>query len=322
MLSLSNYLQSLQIEYVLGIITKKEDNQISTTGKFALYDVDCDLILNLIPQMFQLIILLTIIYKSKKIYVMYQNFFSKLFSNYQLQNPKSVNQKMIQFILNVGQQIKKIIKYRHQFSLRLIMPIFSLNAWDILFKLLLQIHFNKRQNSREQFQYICSLSILTFYLTIILQSYSKSIIKNQFTDKNSLQIRYATLDIFRTFLFHIVLVFFQSQSIIQSLLIAINSILHCFFIQKYQQINKLDKFVNIFTEATVALFSLTTYVYYKENLFTYQTILKVGFFHMGILMLSLALVFCKQIFKKISIISSKIIEYQKNKNINRHEKFC
>ncbi|CAK57399.1 unnamed protein product (macronuclear) [Paramecium tetraurelia] len=50
MLSISNYLSNLQIDYVLGVITSKEEEQIILDGKFAQYDVDCDLILNLIPQ--------------------------------------------------------------------------------------------------------------------------------------------------------------------------------------------------------------------------------------------------------------------------------
>ncbi|CAD8090860.1 unnamed protein product [Paramecium sonneborni] len=321
MLSLSSYLDNLQIDYLLGIITRKPESQIKIDGKFAFYNVDCDLISNLVPQFFQLVIILTIVLNSKKLYILYQNFFSTMLSNYILQNTQSSTQYLLHFILNVGKQFKKFLKFRYQLTLIQILPLFSLNAWDLLFKILLQIHFNDLSNARYKFQYICGLSILTSYLIILLKSYNSSIPKQEINDVYYRQNRYLITDIVRTFQFHIVLVFFQNDPITQTFLIAINSILQCIFIFKYQQVNRLDKFTNISNEAAVALFSLTTYIYYKENLYSYQTILQAGFFHMGILMISLSLVFLKQIWRKTQKIISQLVKRQKKEKPINHEIF-
>ncbi|CAD8166304.1 unnamed protein product [Paramecium pentaurelia] len=133
-ISLSNYLQSLQIEYVLGIITKKEDNQISTTGKFALYDVDCVLIFNLIPQMFQLIILLTIIHKSKKIYVMYQIFFQNCF---QIINCK-IHKALIRNLYNLSQILDNILRKSQNSNINIVKD----QSWSFSHQMLGMFYIN------------------------------------------------------------------------------------------------------------------------------------------------------------------------------------
>ncbi|CAK74184.1 unnamed protein product (macronuclear) [Paramecium tetraurelia] len=67
LLSISSYLQLFQIDDYLNLITRKE-KQIDLNGKFQQYNVEADLFTNILPQLIQFLVLVTLLYFAENLY--------------------------------------------------------------------------------------------------------------------------------------------------------------------------------------------------------------------------------------------------------------
>ncbi|CAK74183.1 unnamed protein product (macronuclear) [Paramecium tetraurelia] len=156
---------------------------------------------------------------------------------------------------------------------------------------------------------------LIFFTCISLLLKSFSLCSNP-KEKNvlaTLEIKFIALDISRATLFHIIVILFQEQQILQCLLISISSIAQCCIIYKYKLCSHIDRIIYLIIEGVLTVFSLSLFLYFDigEVYLSYDNKIALGFIQMGFLIMSLGIVFIKQLFPKIQKIRKLVCEQKK-----------
>ncbi|CAD8198419.1 unnamed protein product [Paramecium octaurelia] len=302
LLSITSYLKFFQIEDLLNLITRKEQKSLDLSGKFKEYNIDADLFTNIFPQILQFLGLITMLHFIKRI----QNLLLKLLiykkAIYHLRTKISrILISVINVILYLGKSIKILIKLRYLSNCDQIRELIYLNSWDLIFKVILQLHYNQIDNIRSVLTTIFAGLIFLYFIYFLLQSFKQC---NDIYNKNikdKLRIKFMTLDMCRTMLFHIILILFQDQQFLQCLLLSVSSLYQCYLLYKYKQCSKWDRIISILIEATLTVFSLSLFFYLEiqQVYVSYENKVTLGFIHMNLLILCLAIVLAKQIIPKI-----------------------
>ncbi|CAK69167.1 unnamed protein product (macronuclear) [Paramecium tetraurelia] len=316
LLSITSYLQFFQLDDYLDFITRKEQQYVDLKGKFKEYNIEADLFTNIFPQMIQFLGLITLLRFTKKIH----NLLFKLLQYkkviYYIQTTKSkILMAIINFILYLGKSVKQLIRIRYLFNCDQIRQLIYLNSWDLIFKVILQLNYNRIDNIRSILTTVFAALIFLYYFYFLLQSFKQcSDIYNKNT-KAKLEIKFITLDMCRTIFFHIVLILFQDQQFLQCLLLSVSSLCQCCLLYKYKRCSKWDKITSILIEAILTVFSLSLFFYIEiEQVYiSYENKVTLGFIHMNLLILSLAIVLAKQLIPKIINICKFLFQQKKPK---------
>ncbi|CAD8079972.1 unnamed protein product [Paramecium sonneborni] len=305
MLSVQSYINFLQIDDFLKFITGYQNQtQIQLVGKFELYNIEIDLLTNIFPQIFQCFLMVAFFACAGKLFQLYLKL--RAYKNF-LQILNSTKSKILTPILSsilmISYNIKLFIKMRYFSSQNSIRQLIQLNAWDLIFKIFLSIQNHPINNFRNVISNLISFLILITFINFILKSI-QSQLKNKNIKKKS-DIQFITLDMVRTSIFHFVLVFFQKQQMLQSLLIFIINLSQCLVIFKYKQCSKAEKYVSLIIEGILSIFTLTLICYTKtaEMYLSPQNIITLGFIHMYLLLSTLLIVFIKQLIPQVLKIS-------------------
>ncbi|CAK86712.1 unnamed protein product (macronuclear) [Paramecium tetraurelia] len=303
LLSVSSYLQYFQIDDYLNLITRKE-KQIDLNGKFQQYKIEADLFTNILPQLIQFIGFVTLIYFAEKLYfILFRLSLQKEYLQQQETYFSKIKIAMINSILVFQNCIRQSIKTKYLQYYDQVIQLIYINSWDLIFKMILQLHYHEINNLRSILSTSFAGLIFFSYINLLLKLFS---ICNDAKEKNqiaNLKIKFVALDVSRTMIFHILLILFQEQQILQCLLISISSVTQCIIIYKYKSCSHLDRILLLIIEGILTLFSLSLFLYIDIDLdyFSYEKKVTLGFIQMAFLIMSLGIVFAKQLFLKIQL---------------------
>ncbi|CAK94692.1 unnamed protein product (macronuclear) [Paramecium tetraurelia] len=302
LLSITSYLQFFQLDDFLNLITRKELENVNVRGKFKVYNIDADLFTNIFPQIIQFLVLITMLHFIKRIQSLLVKLLIYKTAIYHLQTKKSkILISVINLLLYLGKSVKILIRLRYFYNFDQIRELIYLNSWDLIFKVILQLHYNRIDNIRSILTTIIAGIIFLYFIYFLLQSFKQcSDIYNK-NIKAKLQIKFITLDMCRTMLFHIVLILFQDQQFLQCLLLSFSSLFQCYLLYQYKQCSKSDRIISILIEATLTVFSLSLFFYLEieQVQLSYEKKVTLGFIHMNSLILCLAIVLARHLIPKI-----------------------
>ncbi|CAD8121341.1 unnamed protein product [Paramecium sonneborni] len=298
LLTIEQYIEFLDIQEYLKYITFQEKS-IQPNGKFQLYNLDADFVSQILPQIFQSLTFIILLLMSKKLYLLFQkslvlilNTFPQFFENKQ--------SKFAQIILNQIHRINKKLKFCiHWFfslSLNTIRTFFYFNSWDVLFKAILFLKNFRNRDIRALISIILSGLVSGSYIYFTLYTFYQYIPKKQNNDKFKQQLKLMAFELCRTIQFHIFIIVFQDEPILQCVFLSMNNILQCIIIYKYKCCHKLEKIILIVNEGLLSIYTFTQLLYLKIAYFdlSQKSILFIGFFHMCILLFTLGVCLIKE----------------------------
>ncbi|CAD8183516.1 unnamed protein product [Paramecium octaurelia] len=294
LLSISNYIQFFQLDDYLNLITRKEQ-QIDLNGKFQEYNIEADLFTNILPQLIQCLSLVTLLLFAENLYYIF--FKLSKYMKY-LQYQETLFSKIQYTVINL---ILFFQKWHQIINENQISKELSLNNSTYLRQLMgfdIQSDFIASQSILSTF----SAGLIFFLcLSLLLKSFILCSDPKQKKLIVYLNIKFIALDVSRTMIFHILLILFQEQQILQCLLISISSITQCFIIYQYKSCSYLDKIIFLAIEGALALFSLSSFLYFDidQVYISYENKVTLGFTQMALLIMSLGIVFAKQLYLKI-----------------------
>ncbi|CAK74186.1 unnamed protein product (macronuclear) [Paramecium tetraurelia] len=315
LLSISSYLQLFQFDDYLNLITRKE-KQIDLNGKFQQYNVEADLFTNILPQLIQFLVLVTLLYFAENLY----NILFRLIKYLRhLKNEKTSQSKilfvMINLILVCKNCFKSLMKTRYLQNYDQIIQLIYVNSWDLIFKVILQLHYIQIDNLRSFLSTFSASLIIFACISILLKSFSLCSDPQEKYFIEQLDIKFITLDISRTLFFHVVLILFQEQQILQFLLISLSNIAQCYIIYQYKQCSYMNRIIFLTTEGVLTVFSLSQFLYFDigQLYISYKSKITLGFIHMGFLIMSLGIVCVKQLFPFVKNIWKLVFKGKKVK---------
>ncbi|CAK74180.1 unnamed protein product (macronuclear) [Paramecium tetraurelia] len=322
LLSISSYLHFFQIDDFVNKITRKE-KQVDLSEKFQQYNVDADIFTNILPQLIQSLVLVTILFFAKNLFnILYR--LRKYFGI--LLDQKIFIQKIFIVIINVilicKSFLKLLMKLRYLQNYDKILQLIYVNSWDLIFKVILQLHYSQIDNLRSILTNIFATLIFITFINLLLKSFS--LCSNQKKSHiTKLELKFIALDISRTIFFHIVLILFQEQQILQCLLISFSSITQCCIIYKYKLCSQFDRIIFLIVEGVLAVFSLSLLPYFSifnQFSISYESKVTLGFIQMAFLILCLGIIFAKQLFLKIKWVL-KLVSYKKQPKVANSKLF-
>ncbi|CAK83698.1 unnamed protein product (macronuclear) [Paramecium tetraurelia] len=311
MLSITSYIQYFQADDYLNIITRKE-KQVNLSGKFQQYNVEADLFTNFLPQFIQILALLPLLYFARSLFLLFFKLgqYMKCLE-YQTTYESKILMAIINLLLNFQNHVNQLTKLRYLQNYNKILQPIYVNSWDLIFKVILQLNYNRVDNLRSILTTIFATSIFLMCICLLLKSFSIcSKLKDQNTKVNQ-QVKFIALDISRTMFFHIVLIKFQSQQILQWLLISFSNLSQFYLIYQYKICTKFDRIILLTIEGVLTVFSLSLFVYFDFGLFSisYENQVTLGFIQMNFLIMCLGIVFAKQLYPKVKLILSMICKH-------------
>ncbi|CAD8205844.1 unnamed protein product [Paramecium pentaurelia] len=314
MISVGPYLQIFNIDQFINPILQK-DEFIQLEGKFLYYELEASLFTNVCPQIFQTFGIVLIMFSGKILKKVFEKLMSNQFLISFLQNNNNLYSKVVfKSLKGIRKGIKLLQIQKYYFNYKQIKLLLLLNSWDLLFKSILYLYSDKSQCVRNTIEFTLSLGIITTYLYVLIDCF-QSCKPNKLIDKiQRLDQIFLTLELCRTFFFSIVLIIVQENQVLQTLLLFIGSFSQCFFIYKFKQVDKFAKILSILIEGTVSIFILTSIIYFNTiRQYINQDILAtVGFFHIGLLLLSSIILGLKQTIFTIKLFVKKFLDTKPN----------
>ncbi|CAD8166551.1 unnamed protein product [Paramecium octaurelia] len=156
----------------LGIKDNFEDqlggNVIQCFGKFYQYQINADLITNIQSQFMQVIVFFSLLITFK----IYLKFCLKsCFTSNFIYFVRKLKSKAVEWIAIKLYQINQYIKnYQHFDIINLIINCYYANAWDLSFKVLLYLTFNKQSGIRPLVSYVVCLIYLVIGISIVVKN--------------------------------------------------------------------------------------------------------------------------------------------------------
>ncbi|CAD8077898.1 unnamed protein product [Paramecium sonneborni] len=298
MLSIDNYLEFLYINEYLEILTGK-DQTIKSNGKLQLFNIEVDLLTHIFPQFLQVISLVIFIITFKKVWPLlyqFQIFIINKFPQFFQSPTNRVAKIIILYLGKINKNIKKQIYWCLSFSLNSIRTFLIINQWDLLFKVILCYNHIQINNIRTLLQILFSTLILCSYIYFIFKAFYQCIPKKNHDHKLRLDFNFMVFNFCRTISFHLFLIILQDQFVLQCLSLSINNFSQCIIIYKYFQCNKFEKIALVINEGFLSIFTITQLVYLKQGFFdiSSENIVRIGFFHVYLLLFTLAITLIKQ----------------------------
>ncbi|CAD8199927.1 unnamed protein product [Paramecium octaurelia] len=318
MLCVSTYFNQINLDYYYNLMTRKSETY-QVNGKFQLYNVDPDLITSLLPQVFQCSGFVLLLSLSRQIFRIFQLIMSyqQIYNYFQFQSGL-IKTIFLKVTTTFRKYIINLIKIRRNLTFPHFKIFFQLNAWDLLFKALLQISSTSQKGVRGYIQLIISFLLIFVYGSYIIEFLRNKRKSEKMPDYNA--NIFLSLDLCRKFMFHFILIFFQEYPILQLLLLTTINLTQCFIVFRYEQSSNLDKMISILNEGTIGFFSFTCILYNDINriYFSNEIITNTGFIQMGALLLNLVVVLFKQLLLKVQIICQRLFNKKKTQFI-RHQ---
>ncbi|CAD8212913.1 unnamed protein product [Paramecium octaurelia] len=314
MISVGPYLQVFNVDQLIEPILKK-DEFIQLNGKFLYYELEPSIIINICPQIFQAFGIVLVMFSGKVLNIL----FVYIMSNQWLTSTLSNKNKLYSIIIcKILKTIRKGIKLlqiqKYYFGLKQIKLLLLLNSWDLLFKSVLYLNSKKDETLRNIIESTMSLVIITTYFAVLIDCFQSCRPNKLISKAQRFDQIFVTLELCRTILFSVVLILFQSNQVLQTLLLYIGSFSQCFFIYKYKQVDQFGKILSILIEGSVSIFILTSIIYFKafREYINPDIMTTVGFAHIGILLISSIILGVKQTIFTIKLFIKKFMKTKEN----------
>ncbi|CAK58869.1 unnamed protein product (macronuclear) [Paramecium tetraurelia] len=249
---------------------------IESYEKLKFYEINADLQTNIQTQVFLIIILIIIYYSCALLIIIID----------------AIKLESLLFIGKYGYklliQVRRLCcNYQKEFRKDGVKAFLIANCWDLFFTCFLQL---KSSQSYTTFRSIICLlfAYLIFYgCLLILRQY---IYKNELIKQNCFSYWISKMDLFFTLkklIFIFILVCFQKNEQIQTILLTFVCNLYLFYAIKFKPaINQQDYCNLLMMEGSAFMFTLTSSMYWSQmsNLFTYDTQVLLGWGHIVLLL--------------------------------------
>ncbi|CAD8213674.1 unnamed protein product [Paramecium octaurelia] len=292
--------------------------------KFYYYNLNADLIQNIQWQLFQCIICLLIISIIQLLQrVFYYHIFTDQFS---IKISAVLNCLKNQFVIKISQGLYKLAKWclslEQVATYNGIKQLLLINGWDLIFKTLLYLRSLDSIQVRDVISLTLSSFILIGYLFIMISACNRESLIRNGRRKMLLIKRYEIFNLLRQTCFLIILVFLQSQEILQIMLIALICVLCLKIVYNYRKVFELSNFlVQFIIEGSIILFTFTSLVYVNDySMYINQELkIKFGWFHISILSFGLVVQLIMIIYERIRSFYKKLQQKkEKSKEIQKN----
>ncbi|CAK69779.1 unnamed protein product (macronuclear) [Paramecium tetraurelia] len=274
----------------LGIKDNFEDqlgiNIIEGFGKFDQYKTNADLITNIYSQFMQVIVFFSLLVILK----MYLKFCLKFcFTSYFMYFIRKRKSKAVEWLAIKLYQFNYYIKnYQNFDTVNLIIDCYYANAWDLNFKVLLYLTFNKQSGIRTLVSYLVCLIYFIIGICIVLRNFG--IPNNNLDFKKLRNQQHQSIILLKKFIFVLILIRMQESYIAQCIMLSFSTCAYIVFLLILKIANTGLDLMNILcVEVPVILFTLINLSFCKDfnNHFTPDQIIRMGFLQIGCLMLGL-----------------------------------
>ncbi|CAD8136801.1 unnamed protein product [Paramecium octaurelia] len=241
----------IEVSKIFSLIELQENQQPYSEGKFAVYQQNPSLIVNLSCQMLQCFIFLFLILLYNLIKkVMYKWIFCprsfKYASTLSLYLYPKMIFKCIEFFYNFCLNLLKLKKF---ISFQGLQKALILNGWDITFKILLYSRVFSTNNYLDIVQLTITGALLILYFTILLDSFKCK-------QSQSKQKRFEILCYGRQFFFLFFLIYLQNSQTLQLGLLFMTNLFQISLLFNYRHIQKQKNFiVQMVVEISVLTFT-------------------------------------------------------------------
>ncbi|CAD8149854.1 unnamed protein product [Paramecium octaurelia] len=281
LLTIQPLLDFLDFQYIFSLFELQQNQQPYSEGKFAVYQQNPSLIINLSFQILQCLTFLFLILLCNLIKkVMFKWIFCQRNFYYASTLSMYVNPKMV---FNCQKSFYKIclklLNLEKYMSFQGLQKALILNGWDMTFKILLYTRTFSTSNYLDIVQIIMTCVLLTLYFTILLDSFKCK-------QKLSKMKRFEILSYGRQFFFLFYLINFQNSQILQLGLLFMTNVLQISLLFSYRQIqNTKNYIVQMVVEISVLTFMLSSFLYIKEcnEYFNEERKIILGWIHIIIL---------------------------------------
>ncbi|CAK69833.1 unnamed protein product (macronuclear) [Paramecium tetraurelia] len=281
LITIQPLLDFIDFSQIFSLIELQQNQQPYSEGKFAVYQENPTLIINLSFQILQCLIFLFLILLCNLIKkVIYKWIFCQRNFYYAQTLSLQINPKIVFKCQESFYKIcLKLLNLKKYMSFQGLQKALILNGWDMTFKILLYTRTFSTNNYLDIVQLIITCVLLILYVTILLDSFKS---KQTFSKLK----RFEILIYGRQFFFLFYLIFCQNSQILQLGLLFMTNILQISLLFNYRHIQKRKNYiVQMVVEISVLTFMLSSFLYIQEcnEYFNEEKKIILGWIHITIL---------------------------------------
>ncbi|CAD8191325.1 unnamed protein product [Paramecium octaurelia] len=224
-------------------------------GKFLQYDQNADLLSNIIPQMIQGLIFITI-------YNIQEFLLQISLLNYD--EYKIVY--LLDFFAIQNQLHRSLIKVQQYHYSQQITNLMIINGWDLIFKCFLYLKSFENYSNRKLISIVLASQILAFYGYLILKSMGIGTMIMKSHKCQNLEQRFVAFDLIKQIILLYALIFIDQSEIIQIAILFANCLISMLIILKKKRSNlQLNNFISIIlSDGSILLFIFICLIYTKD----------------------------------------------------------
>ncbi|CAK58908.1 unnamed protein product (macronuclear) [Paramecium tetraurelia] len=249
---------------------------IESYEKLKFYEINADLLTNIQTQVFLIIVLIII------------HYFCVLLIIFIDANKIQSLLLKSKFVFKLLFKIRRLCwNYQKEFRKNGVKTFLIANCWDLFFTCFLQLKSSQSYTSFRSIICLILAYIIFYGCLLILRLYIQ---KNELIKENLFRYWISKMDLFFTLkklIFIFILVCFQKNEQIQTILLTLVCHLYLFYVIKFKPIINQKDYCNLLMiEGSAFIFTLTSAVYWSQlsNLFTYDTQVQVGWAHIVLLL--------------------------------------